>query len=159
MLKQKTEPEGWQSNHEGSTDKALYTQLSLSLSFSYSSPLLSPWTNLRHPEDSGITLHAWGFVPGHCCASQGIISARTRDAFPVAVVSLGYLPPVPPSPLPSPPFPRLYVPSSTCIRAKLSRPISLFSPPLFFLSSKVRERKKKLEKETEKDPAEAIFAD
>lgn len=45
-----------------------------------------------------------------------------------------------PSPLP---FYRLYVPSSTCIRAKLSRSISLFSPSLFFFQSEEEEEEEK----------------
>lgn len=42
-----------------------------------------------------------------------------------------------------PPFSRLYVPSSTCIRAKLSRSISLFSPSLFFFQSEEEEEEEK----------------
>lgn len=159
MLKQKTEPEGWQSNHEGSTDKALYTQHSLSLFLLLVSFAL-PVDQFTAPRGLGYYASRLGVRSWPLLCQSGDYFGKDEGCFPsCSRFPFGYLPPVPSSPLPSPPFPRLYVPSSTCIRAKLSRPISLFSPPLFFLSSKVRERKKKLEKETEKDPAEAIFAD
>lgn len=146
-MKQKTEPEGWQSNHEGSADKALYSlSLSRRLLCSPRGPIYgTPRTRVLRFTLGGSFLAIVVPVRGLFRQGRGMLSQLQS-------FSLGYLPTYLPTSPPLAPFPRLYVPSSTCIRAKLSRPISLFSlSPLFFSSSEKEGEEKKWERESEKD--------
>lgn len=156
MLKQKTEPEGWQSNHEGSTDKALYTQLSLSLSLSPSRLLCSPHGPIYGTPRTRVLRFTLGgsflaiVVPVRGLFRQGRGMLSQLQSFP----SVAYLLSLPSLPSPDYTFPR--APAS-----ELNCPVRSHFFLLLFSFSKGgrRGRKKKLEKETEKDPAEAIFAD
>lgn len=141
MLKQKTEPEGWQSNHEGSTDKALYTQLSLSLSLSPSRLLCSPHGPIYGTPRTRVLRFTLGgsflaiVVPVRGLFRQGRGMLSQLQSFP----SVAYLLSLPSLPSPDYTFPR--APAS-----ELNCPVRSHFFLLLFSFSKVRRKKKKKKK-------------
>lgn len=109
-MKQKTEPEGWQSNHEGSTDKALYTQLSLSLSptrllCSPRGPIYgTPRTRVLRFTLGGSFLAIVVPVRGLFRQGRGMLSQL--QSFPSVTYLLSLRPLSPPLPSPDYTFPR-----------------------------------------------------
>lgn len=138
-MKQKTEPEGWQSNHEGSADKALYS-LSLSLVVSFALPV----DQFTAPRGLGYYASRLGVRSWPLLCQSGDYFGKDEGCFPScsrfpSVTYLPtYLPLLPLLPSPDYTFPR--APAS-----ELNCPVrSHFSP--FLLSSfpavKKKEKKK-----------------